>query len=299
MTPLRRIGETWRSAARHIDRQEARRLLEHVSGCTHADLIADPARPMSETQAVRFDRLVARRVAGEPLAYLLGTAWFAGLEFVVTPDVLIPRPESEVLVDRGVDSVKGCSAPRIVDLGTGSGIIAILLAKRLPGALVTATDLSPGALAVARTNAERHAAPLRFLQGDWLSPLAGERFDLIVANPPYIAVGDPHLGQNGLPCEPPGALSDGEPGGDGTACLRKIVAGAGGHLSRGGWLLMEHGYDQAVKVRAMLAAAGFSGVLSWRDEAGIERVSGGMWCHTPDDGDAVCQVQSQAPRGLR
>jgi release factor glutamine methyltransferase len=167
------------------------------------------------------------------------------------------------------------SAPRIVDLGTGSGIVAILLARLCPDATVSAIDVSAAALDVARANATRHHAPVRFLEGDWYSPLGDERFDLIVSNPPYVAEGDPHLEQNGLPFEPQSALTDGVPNGDGMACIQTIIDGAGKHLVSNGWLLIEHGYDQAVKVRQLLHEAGFDDIASWRDDAAIERVSGG------------------------
>ena len=275
MTAVRQIGAAWRAAARRIDRAEARSLLERVSGCTHADLIAHAEREMGDDAAVRFETLVARREAGEPLAYLLGSAWFAGHEFTVTPDVLIPRPDTEVLVDLAVERAHALSSPRVVDLGTGSGIVPVTLALRCPRAQVTAVDISAAALAVAQANAVRHRASIRFLHGDWYAPLAGERFDLIVSNPPYVAEGDPHLLRDGLPFEPQQALTDGVPGGEGMACLHAIIAGAGAHLLPGGWLLLEHGYDQAVKVRELLAQAAFSDIASWRDTAGIERVSGG------------------------
>ena len=272
----RAIGALWRQASLRIDRIEARQLLQHVGAFPHAELIAHPERELSEAQIAQYQALVARRAAGEPLAYLLGSAYFGGLEFVVSPAVLIPRPDTEVLVDEASARARLWRAPRIVDLGTGSGIVAIMLARRLPKAAVTAVDLSSAALAVARANAQRHAAGVRFLEGDWYAPLGGERFDLIVANPPYVADGDPHLAQDGLPFEPQEALTDGVAGGDGMACIEAIVAGARDHLLPGGWLLIEHGYDQAVKVREAMAEAGFSEVASWRDEASIERVSGGQ-----------------------
>ena len=269
------IGEAWRQASRRIDRLDARLLLEYVCGCTHADLIAHPERPMSVAHAEEFEALVARRAAGEPLAYLVGSAWFNGLEFAVTPDVLIPRPDTGVLVDLAVAWVQELKEPRVVDLGTGSGIVATLIACLCPEAEVTAVDVSAAALDVARSNAARHGVSVRFVEGDWYAPLGGERFDLIVANPPYVADGDPHLRLNGLPFEPPQALTDGVAGGDGLACIRRIIDGASAHLQRGGWLLMEHGYDQAVEVRRLLQESAFIEVSSWRDEAGIERVSGG------------------------
>lgn len=275
MTARETIGAARRRAGQSIDRLDARLLLEHVCGIRHADLIAHPERELTEAQAARFDALLDRRAAGEPLAYLVESAFFHGLEFVVSPDVLIPREDTGVLIDLAMEKAKAVPRPAIVDLGTGSGIVAIVLAKHCSTAEVTAVDVSPAALEVARVNAARHGARVRFLQGDWYAPLSNERFDLIVSNPPYVVAGDPHLAQNGLPFEPQTALTDGIAGGDGLACIRAIVAGAAAHLRPGGWLLMEHGYDQAVKVRELLVAAGFSDVASWRDGAAIERVSGG------------------------
>jgi release factor glutamine methyltransferase len=266
------IGEAYREAAGRIARLDARLLLEHVCGATRADLIAHPERAMTPAQASRFEERVSRRAAGEPLAYLVGSAWFCGLEFSVDPAVLIPRPETELLVDLAAERASAQDRPRIADLGTGSGIVAITLARRCPHARVTATDVSAVALGVARANATRHGAVVRFLEGDWYAPLDGERFDLIVSNPPYVADGDPHLVLDGLPFEPRGALVA---GGDGLACIRRVAAGAAQHLESGGWLLLEHGYDQAAAVRALLRAAGFPDAVSWRDGAGIERVSGG------------------------
>lgn len=273
------IGEAWRAASRRIDRLDARLLVEHVVGCTHADLIARPETPLSAEQSAALDALVARRAAGEPLAYLTGSAMFHDFEFHVSPAVLIPRPETELLVELGAkfatERARTCPAPRIVDLGTGSGIVAITLARLCPQAAVSAVDVSPEALAVAAANSARLAPAVRLLAGDWYAPLAGERFDLIVSNPPYVVSGDPHLALNGLPFEPQGALTDGVAGGDGLACIRAIVSGASAHLAAGGWLLIEHGYDQAAGVQALLRAENFSDVQSWQDLAGIDRVSGG------------------------
>jgi release factor glutamine methyltransferase len=264
-------------ASQRIDRLDARLLLEYVSGCTHTDLIARPDLAMTPDQATQLAALVARRAAGEPLAYLVGSADFYGLEFFVSPAVLIPRPDTEVLLELAVERAQALDAARIVDLGTGSGIVAVTLARLCPSAEVTAVDVSAGAIDVARINAARHGANVRFLTGDWYAPLGDMRFDLIVSNPPYVVDGDPHLQQNGLNFEPQGALTDGVAGGDGLSCLRAIVEGASAHLLPGGWLLLEHGYDQAASVRALLADAGFSGIGSWRDLAGIERVSGGQF----------------------
>jgi release factor glutamine methyltransferase len=275
MIRAQQIGELWRHASGRIDRLDARLLLEHVCTCTHAELIAHPERETSAAQAAQFEALLARRETGEPLAYLVGSACFYGLEFSVSPAVLIPRPDTEVLVEQALKRAQKLPAARIVDLGTGSGIVAILLARLCPQAAVTAVDVSAAALAVARANAARHGVQIRFLEGDWYAPLADACFDLIVANPPYVADGDPHLQQNGLPFEPQCALSDGVSGGDGLACIRILIEGARRHLLPGGWLLIEHGYDQAVEVTALMRAAGFADVGSWCDSAAIERVSGG------------------------
>ena len=275
MSEVLRIGDAWRQASRRIDRLDARLLLEHVAGCTHADLIARPEHEMSAEQASRFDELVRRRENEEPLAYLVGSAWFFGLEFSTTSAVLIPRPDTEVLVNVAAEKAGALEHSAIVDLGTGSGIIAILIARLCPLAQVTAVDVSAAALDVARANAQRHGARVRFLEGDWYAPLGDECFDIIVSNPPYVVAGNPYLQQNGLPFEPQQALTDGVAGGDGLVCIRHIIDGSSAHLRSGGWLLMEHGYDQAVEVRRLLVEAGFDNVASWKDGAGIERVSGG------------------------
>ncbi len=275
MSVAMRLGEAWRQACRRIDRLDARLLLEHVCGCSHADLIARPELEIAEARATRLEELLRRRESGEPLAYLLGSAWFCGLEFNVSPAVLIPRPDTEVLVNVAVDKARALESPVVVDLGTGSGIVAILIARLCPQAQLTAVDVSAAALDVASANAQRHGVNICFREGDWYAPLGDERFDVIVSNPPYVVAGDPHLQQNGLPFEPIQALTDGIAGGDGLACIHRLVDGASAHLRSGGWLLMEHGYDQAVEVRRLLAEAGFAEVISWRDSAGIERVSGG------------------------
>ena len=284
MTPERRIGEAWRQAGRRIGRLDARLLLEFVCGCSHAGLIARPENEMTPDQSACFEELLQRREVGEPLAYLLGTAWFGGLEFSVTPAVLIPRPETETLVDLAVERALLLKKPRIVDLGTGSGIVAVLLACRCPHAEVAAVDVSAAALDVAQSNARRHGANVRFFEGDWLAPLGEERFDIIVSNPPYVQADDPHLQENGLPYEPQQALTDGAAGGDGLNCIRRIVGDATRYLFPGGWLLLEHGYDQAVETRELLNQAGLNRVASWQDEASIERVSGGCrnWPPVPD-----------------
>jgi len=270
------LDAAWRLACQRIARLDARLLLEHVTACTHADLIAHPTRMLSAEQLARLDALLSRRAEGEPLAYLLGSAGFYGLEFVVTPAVLIPRPETELLIDVAIEFLQSWPRAQILDLGTGSGVLAVTLARLCRGASVTAVDFSSAALAVARGNAARHAVEVSFLLGDWYAPLGESRFDLIVANPPYVAYADPHLQRSGLPFEPRMALTDGVVGGDGLACLRAIIGGAAAHLRPGGCVLVEHGYDQAAAVRQLLAEQRLVKLDSWRDLAGIERVSGGQ-----------------------
>ena len=265
------LGEALSAARQRIDRLDARLLLQYATGCSHTDLLARPETPVIAPAYAQFAAWVERRAAGEPLAYLVGEAEFRGRVFQVSPAVLIPRPETELLIELALAKLHDLSSPRVVDLGTGSGIVAISLALECPAAMVAAVDLSAAALAVARNNAGRLGARVDFREGDWLSPLAGERFDLIVSNPPYVASGDPHLVLNGLPYEPQMALTDGA---DGLSCIRHIVSAAAAHLKPGGWLLFEHGYDQGAASRNLLTAAGFKSASTFPDLAGIDRVSG-------------------------
>jgi release factor glutamine methyltransferase len=254
---------------------DARLLLQHITGLSHAQLIARPETRLSPAWRAVLDRLLERRAAGEPLAYLTGEAGFFGRSFKVTPAVLVPRPETEELTARALAVLRarqGIAHPRALDLGTGSGVIAISLALEYPAVLLTAVDCSQAALSCARANAEALGAKIRFLSGDWFSALAGERFHLIVANPPYLAAGDPHLAADGLRREPRQALTDEA---DGRQCLRAIIRDAPRHLEPGGWLLCEHGHDQGEAIRGMLRAAGFPDPQTWRDMTGNERISGG------------------------
>ena len=269
------LGAALQAARQRVDRLDARLLVQHVTGCSHVDLIAKPEMLLSPEQQTMLDALVSRRAAGEPLAYLVGHAECRGRSFTVSPAVLIPRPETEVLVEQSLERLKDKEAPRILDLGTGSGIVAISLALEKPRARVTAVDISPEALAVAQQNAENLNARIDFRQGSWFKPVDGETFDLIVSNPPYVALGDPHLQLNGLPFEPAIALTDGVPDGAGLACIRAIVAGAPAHLVPDAWLLFEHGYDQGESSRNLLQANGFKYLFTQPDLAGIDRVSGG------------------------
>jgi release factor glutamine methyltransferase len=224
------LGEALAFARSRIDRLDARLLLQYATGCSHTDLLARPETPVITPAFDQFSAWLERRAAGEPLAYLVGEAEFRGRVFQVSPEVLIPRPETEVLVELALAKLKFLDSPRVVDLGTGSGIVAISLALESPQAEVSAVELSPGALAVARNNAGRLGAAIHFHQGDWFVPLAGQRFDLIVSNPPYVAEGDPHLELNGLPHEPRMALTDQEAGGNGLACIRQIINEAAPYL---------------------------------------------------------------------
>ncbi|MDP2826220.1 MAG: peptide chain release factor N(5)-glutamine methyltransferase [Sulfuritalea sp.] len=264
------------AARTKLPASEARLLLGHVLERPAAWLIVHDDQVLDEDELLAFASLVARRAGGEPVAYLIGHREFFGREFSVSPSVLIPRPETELLVEIALAGVgagdTATSTARILDLGTGSGCIAITLALEIPQAQVTAVDASGAALHIARNNAERLGAQLRLLQSDWFAALAGERFDLIVANPPYIAATDPHLAAGDLRHEPPAALSSGA---DGLDAIRRILAAAPAHLAPGGRLWLEHGYDQGDAVRELLAAAGLADIEQRRDLAGIMRVSGG------------------------
>jgi release factor glutamine methyltransferase len=252
--------------------REARMLLERVLGKSSAWVIAHADEAASPEAQEAFEAMAQRRNLGEPMAYILGVREFYGLEFGITPAVLIPRPETELLVELALERIPLNAPFRVLDLGTGSGAIAVVLARERPQARVTAVDLDYAALSVSRANAERHRVSVRFFCGDWFGALAGERFDLIVSNPPYIAAGDPHLDRGDLAHEPQRALVGGA---DGLDCIRAIVAKAGAHLDPGAWLLFEHGYDQSEACSALLQAHGYRQPQSWPDLAGIARVSGG------------------------
>jgi release factor glutamine methyltransferase len=261
---------------------EARILLGHVLGWRRTELITRSDEPLDTALVARYQALEARRVAGEPVAQLVGVREFFGLDFEVTPAVLIPRPETELLVETALAALEGMARPTVLDLGTGTGAIAIAIASVRPDAQVWALDRSAEALAVAARNAarlldgSRHGGALQMTRSDWYAALdPALRFDVIVSNPPYIASGDPHLAEGDLRFEPRGALTDEA---DGLSAIRAIIADAPSRFApRGGVLLLEHGYDQAAAVRALLDAAGFAAVRSERDLAGIERISGGTW----------------------
>ena len=248
---------------------EARALLAQQLGCTREALVAHPERSVTDAAAAAFGALARRRRSGEPLAYLLGEREFYGRAFAVTPAVLIPRPETELLVSLALDRAKQIDHPAILDLGTGSGCVAITLALEAPQATVVATDIDTAALDIARANATRHRARVTFIESNWYSAIEG-RFDLIVANPPYVAGADPHLPD--LQREPQLALLAGK---DGLDHVRTIVAASPAHLRSGGWLALEHGYDQASPIRDLFASAGFESVSTFKDVAGIARVTSG------------------------
>ena len=265
-----------------LPRAEARRLLASLTGQPLTWFMAHGDDPTDPNTATRFQALAERRRAGEPLAYLLGQQEFYGRPFAVSPAVLIPRADTETLVETALEQLarlrrQRCAVPlSLLELGTGSGIIAITLALEAPDTEVHAVERSLEALAVAQQNAKAlGAARIHWHPGSWWQALARpRRFDLIVSNPPYITAHDHHLQQGDLRFEPPQALAAGP---DGLDDLRILIGGAPAHLTPGGWLLLEHGYDQEAPVQALLRNAGFADVFTRRDLAGQPRVSGGRW----------------------
>ncbi len=276
------LEEAAQDLAADRDAAEARRdaqvLLGFALGVSRAWLTAHVDKVADSEAAAKFQSLVALRANGHPVAYLVGVKEFYGLPLRVTPDVLIPRPETEELVEAALERLPQGEMRKVVDLGTGSGCIAIVIARERPAAKVTAVEASSPALALARENAAALDVEVEFLQGDWFSALGGRRFDLIVANPPYVAADDPHLRQGDLRFEPRAALAAGT---DGLANLRRIAGAAPKYLHPGGWLLLEHGYDQAEACRDLLHNAGFAELVFRADIAGLPRIAGGRLL-TPD-----------------
>lgn len=270
------VAEALAAARASLPPSEARLLLGHVLRRAPAWLLAHDDEILDGSALHGFAALTARRAGGEPIAYLVGKREFFGREFAVAPAVLIPRAETELLVEIVLAKVSRADAEEralaILDLGTGSGCIAVTLALEIPRARLCAVDLDAAVLALARDNADRHGATLRLAQSDWFAGLTGERFDLIVANPPYVAAADRHLADGDLRHEPRSALASGT---DGLDAIRHIVAAAPAHLAPGGQLWVEHGYDQADVVRKLFSATGFVDIEQHRDLAGILRVSGG------------------------
>ncbi|MEY4591301.1 MAG: hypothetical protein RIR18_196 [Pseudomonadota bacterium] len=269
---MQSIGLILQHAAQRIGRLDARWLISHVCHFSHAQLLSESNRLLTPDEIHHINRLVQRRASGEPLAYILGETGFFGRMFKVSPAVLVPRPETEELVERALALVAGIPQPRILDLGTGSGAIAITLALERPDATLMGIDLSADALMVARSNAARLNARVEWRQGDWFKPLKHEKpFDLIVSNPPYIAVDDPHLDGDGVCVEPRLALTD---SGDGLNCLRIIIDGAHAFLTDGGCLLVEHGFDQGEACRNLFTLAGFQDASTRVDLSGNDRMTG-------------------------
>lgn len=257
---------------------EARILLAHALRVERSWSIAHGRDPVPDVQAQAVEALFARRCAGEPIAYLTGEREFYGLALHVTTSVLIPRPETELVVEQALTLVAGRRTPKILDLGTGSGAIAVSIAHARPDVEVWASDASSEALAVASRNASRHAAAVRFVQADWFDALDRERFDLIASNPPYVADGDPHLEEGDLRFEPRSALRGGP---DGMDCIRRIAAEARMHLTPGGWLVFEHGYDQGLACVRLLTGLGYRDVEDTRDLSGLPRVCKGRFDAAP------------------
>jgi release factor glutamine methyltransferase len=253
-----------------VDRLDAQLVLAHCTGRTRTGVMAHGDAPLAEAQAQSVVRALQRRACGEPLAYIVGRRDFHGLELQVGPAVLVPRPDTETLVDWALELLPDHGAHRVVDLGTGSGAIALAVKRARPQASVLATDASADALGVAAGNASRLRLDVQFRVGDWWRAVEGDCFDLALSNPPYIPQDDPHLAD--LAHEPALALVAGS---DGLDSLRRIVAHAPQHLKPGAWLLLEHGHDQGEAVRRLLHESGLHGVLTRRDLAGNERVSGG------------------------
>jgi release factor glutamine methyltransferase len=257
-----------------LPRLEAELLLCSILGCERVRLIARAEEAVDSSRARSAHARFARRRAGEPVSYITGWREFYGLALRVTPEVLIPRPETERLVELALERLPLGAPARVLELGTGSGAIAIALASERPGLAIVATDVSEAALALARRNARDHGVEIAFVLSDWFDALGPEQFDLIVSNPPYVAAGDAHLERGDVRFEPRLALVG---GGDGLACIREIAARAQNRLRRGGSLLMEHGYDQRDRCVELLRTQGYAEVADFHDLAGWPRACAGVW----------------------
>ncbi len=257
-----------------LPRPEAQILLGSILDYERSRLIVHAEDPVDPTKARTAQSWFARRRSGEPISYITGRREFYGLALRVSRDVLIPRAETEQLVDLALERLPAGSRARVLELGTGSGAIAIALAALRPGLTIVATDVSEAALALARRNASEHGIDIDFVYSDWFAGIGPGQFDLIVSNPPYVAAGDPHLEQGDLPFEPRLALLAGA---DGLACLREIAAGARQRLRPGGSMLVEHGYDQGERCAALLSELGYFDVGDLPDLAGLPRVCVAAW----------------------
>jgi release factor glutamine methyltransferase len=275
-----------RAAARLADagqpdaRLEAELLLCAGAGLPRTSLFAWPERCLSPAQVTTFEAMLARRVEGEPIAYILGRRDFHDLDLSTAPGALIPRPETELLVEWALAALPADAPVRCADLGTGSGAIALAIARARPRWTVLAVEREPDAIAVARRNRRRLAPDnLTLLRGDWLSAFATTSLDLVVSNPPYVCAADPHLARGDLRFEPPQALAAGV---DGLAAIRRIVTQAAAVLRPGGLLLLEHGWQQGAEVRALLRMGRWCAIVTRRDLARLERATG---AHPPRDND--------------
>ncbi len=272
-----KIGRILESAVNKIDRSEAELLLTCVLNVSRASIKAFPERELTIEQKNKFQELLNRRIGGEPIAYMLGHKEFWSKDFIVSPDVLIPRPDTELLVEMALELITSRQKKRILDLGTGSGVIGLSIAAERPKITVVATDISAEALQIAKLNAKHlHITNVEFALGAWFDALANDveqKFDIIVSNPPYVANFDPHLAQGDLRFEPNKALVSGNQGMDD---LRLIILQAPNYLVPGGQLLVEHGYDQEHLVAKEFTAAGFTDITCFRDLSGIPRVTSGI-----------------------
>lgn len=274
------LGEALTRAKGLIDSRDAQYLLADLLKLSRASIIAHPERDLTVPDENEFERRVADRANGKPVAYIIGTREFYGRDFLVNKHVLIPRPETEILVEQALVRLSGHKLPesrtgaRVLELGTGSGAISITLALESPQSQIMACDIDKNALDTAQQNAHHLGASVEFVESNWYAALGDRTFDLIISNPPYVARGDAHLAQGDLRFEPPIALTDGSV--DGLDSICTIIDGAPAHLSPGGWLLFEHGFDQSAPVRDALLKAGLSSLICIKDLAGIPRVSGGQ-----------------------
>lgn len=288
------IQSVLKNARSRIDAVDARILLRHALSVSNEYLAANLHRSLSTEEIEKFQQLVNRRANGEPVAYITGKREFFALEFEVSPAVLIPRPETELLVELVLEKASKDNKISVLDLGTGSGAIAISISYHRPLAKILAVELSQAAVDLARRNAvsilpEPQQRQLTVSQGNWYSPVFHQNFDMIVSNPPYIAGDDSHLFQDDLRFEPSSALT---PGSNGLSALQEIISNAPSHLNSDGWLLCEHGYDQGEAVKAMFHAAGFNSIFSAKDLAGIDRVTGGCWTNS---GKSHLTIASSTP----